>query len=60
MENELDLIAEDKEDYLKVLKTFYNDFERIILYIKYELKNIIASNNLLNKVEKEINNRLQI
>ena len=30
MENELDLIAEDKEDYLKVLKTFYNDFEPLV------------------------------
>lgn len=39
--------------------TFYNDFERIILYIKYELKNVIAANNLLNKVEKEINHRLE-
>lgn len=30
MENDLDLIAEDKEDYLKVLKTFYNDFEPLV------------------------------
>ena len=30
MENELDLIADDKEDYLKVLKTFYNDFEPLV------------------------------
>lgn len=30
MENELDLIAEDKEDYLKVLKNFYNDFEPLV------------------------------
>lgn len=30
MENELDLIAEDKEDYLKVLKEFYKDFEPLV------------------------------
>ena len=30
MENELDLIADDKEDNIKVLKAFYNDFEPLV------------------------------
>lgn len=44
---------------LRYSLTFYNDLENIILYIKYELKNEIAANNLLDKVEKEINDRLK-
>ena len=38
---------------------FYKDLNVIINYIKYELKNIIAANNLIDKVEKEINNRMK-
>ena len=38
---------------------FYEDFNKIISYINDELKNKIAANNLINVVEKEINNRLQ-
>ena len=30
MENDLDLIADDKEDNIKVLKAFYNDFEPLV------------------------------
>ena len=30
MENDLDLIAENKEDYIKVLKEFYGDFEPLV------------------------------
>ena len=44
---------------LKYSTEFYNDFYTINSYIKYKLKNVIASNNLLNKVEKEIKRRLQ-
>ena len=44
---------------LKYSITFYEDFDKIISYIKDELKNVIAANNLINAVEKGINNRLQ-
>lgn len=44
---------------LKYSTEFYNDFYTINSYIRYKLKNVIASNNLLNKVEKEIKRRLQ-
>lgn len=30
MENDLDLIADDKEDNIKVLRVFYNDFEPLV------------------------------
>ena len=30
MENDLDLIAENREDYIKVLKEFYGDFEPLV------------------------------
>ena len=36
---------------------FYNDFEKINSYIKYKLKNVIAANKLINRVEREIINR---
>ena len=44
---------------LKYSLTFYEDFDKIISYIKYKLKNVIAVNNLMDAVEKEINDRLQ-
>lgn len=44
---------------LKYSPTFYNDFNKIISYIENELENKIATNNLINKVEKEINYRLR-
>lgn len=44
---------------LKYSITFYEDFEKIILYIQKELKNTIAANNLINEVERAIKNRLQ-
>lgn len=44
---------------LKYSLTFYEDFEKIISYIRDELENYIAANNLIDSVEKEIFNRLQ-
>ena len=44
---------------LKYSITFYEDFEKIILYIQKELKNTIAANNLINEGERAIKNRLQ-
>jgi len=44
---------------LKYSIAFYNDFEEIISYIKYELKNEIAAMNLVNKVEKAIMRRIK-
>ena len=44
---------------LKYSPSFYNDFNNIIVYIKCELKNVIAADNLINKVEKEILHRLK-
>lgn len=38
---------------LKYSTQFYNDFEMIISYIKYELKNVIAANNLLKKWKRQ-------
>ena len=39
--------------------TFYDDLDAIISYIKYKLKNFIAADNLLKRIEKEIYNRLR-
>ena len=39
------------------LPLFYKDLEKITDYIKYQLKNRIAANNFVNKLEKEINQR---
>lgn len=44
---------------LKYSITFYEDFEKIILYIQKELKNMIAANNLIDEIEQAIDNRLQ-
>lgn len=44
---------------LKYSLTFYEDFEKIISYIKDDLENYIAANNLIDSVEKEILNRLK-
>ena len=39
------------------LPLFYKDLDNITDYIKYQLKNEIAADNLVNKLEKEINKR---
>lgn len=44
---------------LKYSLTFYEDFEKIISYIKDELENYMAANHLIDSVEKEIVNRLK-
>lgn len=44
---------------LKYSPEFLNDFENINNYIKYELNNVIAGDNLISKVEKEIKSRLK-
>ena len=47
-----------KNNYtLKYSPEFLNDFYKIITYIKQELKNIMAGDNLILKVEKEIKKR---
>lgn len=42
---------------IKYSPEFYNDFYIINFYIKHKLKNSIASDNLLKRVEKEIKKR---
>lgn len=44
---------------LKYSLTFYEDFEKIISYLRDELENYIAASNLIDSIEKEIFNRLQ-
>ena len=36
---------------IEYLPSFYNDLEKIVEYIAYELKNIYAANNLIDKIE---------
>lgn len=44
---------------LKFSNTFYQDFSNILSYIQNELENIIAAENLIEKVDTEINKRLK-
>ena len=39
---------------------FYKDLNKIILYIKNELNNIEAANDLLNEIENSILNRITL
>ena len=42
---------------LKFSNSFYQDFSNIVLYIQNELKNTLAAENLIEKVDIEINKR---
>ena len=44
---------------LKFSNSFYQEFSDIISYIQYELGNVIAAKNLIEKVDAEINKRLE-
>ena len=44
---------------LKFSNSFYDDFSNIISYIQNELGNVIAAENLIEKVDAEINKRLK-
>ena len=47
----------NKKCEIKYSPLFYNDLEKITDYIKNKLNNVIAANNLLNEIEKEIEKR---
>ena len=47
----------EKKYKIKYLPLFYKDLDNITDYIKYQLKNKIAADNFVNKLEKEINQR---
>ncbi|MCI8519798.1 MAG: type II toxin-antitoxin system RelE/ParE family toxin [Clostridia bacterium] len=47
----------NKKYKIKYLPLFYNDLNKIIDYIRYELVNEIAANNFVNELEKEIQQR---
>jgi len=42
---------------LKYSPQFYVDINNIVIYIKHNLKNNLAADNLISKVEKAINRR---
>lgn len=42
---------------IKYLPLFYNDLEKIIEYIIYQLDNKIAANNFIDELEEKINKR---
>lgn len=44
---------------LQFSNSFYKDFADIISYIQIELKNTVAAENLIEKVDVEINKRLK-
>ena len=47
----------EKKYKIKYLPLFYKDLDHITDYIKYRLKNEIAANNFVDKLEKEIKQR---
>ena len=46
-----------KKYKIKYLPLFYKDLDYITDYIKYQLRNEIAANNFVNKLETEIKQR---
>jgi len=50
----------NKKYNLKFSYLFYKDLDKILRYIKYKLLNPIAANNLVDEIEKEINDRLHM
>ena len=42
---------------IEYLPSFYNDLEKIVEYIAYELKNVYAVNSLVDEIEFEIKRR---
>lgn len=47
----------NKKYQTRYFPIFYSDLDKITLYIKKELNNIIAANKLLDEIEKEIEKR---
>ena len=47
----------EKKYKIKYLPLFYKDLDHITDYIKYQLRNEIAANNFVNKLETEIKQR---
>lgn len=48
---------ENKKYYIHYTPSFYIDLRQIIYYIVFKLKNIIAAENLINKIQEEIYKR---
>ena len=53
MESQLDLIAENKLDYIEMLNNFYSPFNDIVLKLKSNTNNFSSNNNdkLLGKID---------
>lgn len=47
----------NKKHEIRYSELFYKDLNSILNYIKYELDNIVAANNLFDEVIREIYNR---
>lgn len=47
----------NKKHEIKYSDLFYRDLSSILNYIKYELENIAAANNLFDDIMREISNR---
>ena len=47
----------NKKYHIRYFPLFYKDLEQIMNYIIYKLNNVIAANNLIDKIEYEIKKR---